>query len=97
MSIKIEDAPIITRPKDKPMTTTHEPIHYSKYDSHCGLAGCGCDHARCYKGWIDNTTGTWPCLYCREDLTSRLMRAQQARDRGYPQESISRILMTKTR
>ena len=78
-------------------TTTREPIHYSKYDSHCGLAGCGCDHARCYKGWIDNTAGTWPCLYCREDLTGRLMRAQQAREKGYPQESISRILMTKTR
>ncbi len=97
MSIKIEDAPIITRDKDKPMTTTHEPIHYSKYDSHCGLAGCGCDHERCYKGWIDNTPGTWPCLYCRDNLTGRLMRADQARAKGYPQASISRILMDTTR
>ena len=95
MSIKIEDAPIITRDKDKPMT--HKPITYSIYDGHCGLTGCGCDHARCYKGWIDNTAGTWPCLYCRDNLTGRLMRAGQARDKGYPQAAISRILMDTKR
>ena len=85
------------------MTQPHELTGFTPwpdqapYEAHCALKGCGCDHARCYKGWMDNTAGTWPCLYCRENLTGRLMRAQQARDRGYPQASISRIIMDTTR
>jgi len=67
----------------------------SNYDTHCTRSGCGCDHVNCYRGWIDNTKGTWPCMYCREELTGRLMRADQARAKGYPQEAISRIIMGK--
>jgi hypothetical protein len=36
-------------------------------------------------------------MYCREDLTGRLMRAAQAREKGYPQEAISRIIMGNKR
>ena len=68
-----------------------------QYDAHCAKPGCGCDHARCYKGWVDSDNHTtMPCMYCREETLSRLMRATQAKDRGYPQEAISRI-MTKTK
>ena len=67
-----------------------------QYDSHCTKPGCGCDHARCYKGWVDNDNNTtMPCLYCREETLSRLMRAAQAKDKGYPQDAINRI-MSKT-
>jgi len=85
------------------MTQPHELTGFTPwpdrapYEAHCSLKGCGCDHINCYKGWIDNTAGTWPCLYCRENLTGRLMRADQARAKGYPQASISRILMDTTR
>ena len=72
---------------------THKPVIYSLYDAHCAKPGCGCEHTQCYKGWVNHTAGVWPCLYCREDLTGRLMRAAQARDKGYPQEAISRIIM----
>ncbi len=68
-----------------------------KFDSHCTTPGCGCDHINCYRGWIDNTKGTWPCMYCRENLTGRLMRATQAHDQGYPQATISRIMQKATR
>ena len=64
-----------------------------RYESHCSKPRCGCEHTNCYKGWIDNTKGTWPCMYCREDLTGRLMRVAQAKDGGYPQAAISRIMM----
>ena len=72
-----------------------KPITYSLYDAHCAKTGCGCEHTQCYKGWINHTQGVWPCMYCREDLTGRLMRAAQAREKGYPQEAISRIIMGK--
>ena len=74
---------------------TRKPVIYSLYDAHCAKTGCNCEHTTCHKGWIDNTKGTWPCMYCREDLTGRLMRAAQARDKGYPPEAISRIIMGK--
>ena len=74
-------------------TMTHT---YDRYESHCTRPGCGCEHTNCYKGWIDNTKGTWPCLYCRENLTGRLMRVAQAKDGGYPQAAISRIMMKAT-
>ena len=64
-----------------------------QYDAHCTRPGCGCDHARCYKGWVDNDNNTtMPCLYCREETLSRLMRAAQAKDKGYPQEAVNRIM-----
>lgn len=74
------------------MTHTHDT-----YDSHCQRSGCGCDHNNCYRGWVDNTKGTWPCMYCNENLTGRLMRVAQARDAGYPQEATSRIMAKATR
>ena len=64
-----------------------------QYDAHCTKPGCGCDHARCYKGWVDNDNNTtMPCLYCREETLSRLMRAAQAKEKGYPQEAVNRIM-----
>ena len=64
-----------------------------QYDCHCTKPGCGCDHARCYKGWVDNDNNTtMPCLYCREETLSRLMRAAQAKEKGYPQEAVNRIM-----
>jgi hypothetical protein len=72
-------------------------VTYSLYDAHCAKTGCQCEHTQCYKGWINHNAGVWPCMYCREDLTGRLMRAGQARDKGYPQEAISRIIMGKQR
>ena len=65
-----------------------------QYDSHCATAGCGCDHARCYKGWIDSDNNTtMPCMYCREATLTRLTRATQAKNKGYPQEAQARIMM----
>ena len=75
---------------------TRKPVKYSSYDSHCAKPGCSCEHTQCYKGWIEHSAGVWPCMYCREDLTGRLMRVAQARDKGYPQEALSRIIMGKT-
>ena len=64
-----------------------------QYDAHCAKPGCGCDHACCFKGWVDNDNNTtMPCLYCREETLSRLMRAAQAKDKGYPQEAVNRIM-----
>ena len=64
-----------------------------QYDAHCTKPGCGCDHARCYKGWVDNDNNTtMPFLYCREETLSRLMRAAQAKDKGSPQEAVNRIM-----
>jgi len=68
-----------------------------KYDSHCTRPGCGCEHINCYKGWVDSESNTtYPCLYCNENLSSRLMRATLARDGGYPQAAISRIMQKAT-
>ena len=64
-----------------------------RYESHCAKSGCGCEHTNCYKGWVDQQYTTYPCLYCRENLTGRLMRAWQAKEGGYPQAAISRIMM----
>jgi len=69
----------------------------NQYDAHCTKPGCGCDHSRCYKGWVDGDNNTtMPCLYCREELLGRLMRATTAKDRGYPPAAISRIMMNTT-
>ena len=66
---------------------------HNKYDSHCTQPGCGCEHKHCYRGWVDSENNTtYPCMYCREDLTGRLMRATQAKHGGYPQAAISRIM-----
>ena len=68
-----------------------------QYDAHCTKPGCGCDHSRCYKGWVDTDNNTTlPCLYCREELLGRLMRATTAKDKGYPPAAISRIMMNTT-
>ena len=78
-------------------TMEHKPITYSLYDSHCAKPGCPCEHTQCYKGWVDNQAGhTRPCMYCREELTGRLMRATIARGKGYPPDAISRIMMKTT-
>jgi len=74
-------------------------MHNTKdqYDAHCTKPGCGCDHSRCYKGWVDSDNNTtMPCLYCREELLGRLMRATTAKDKGYPPAAISRIMMNTT-
>ena len=74
-------------------------MHNTKdqYDAHCTKPGCGCDHSRCYKGWVDTDNNTtMPCLYCREELLGRLMRATTAKDKGYPSAAISRIMMNTT-
>ena len=74
-------------------------MHNTKdqYDAHCTKPGCGCDHSRCYKGWVDTDNNTtMPCLYCREELLGRLMRATTAKDKGYPPAAISRIMMNTT-
>jgi hypothetical protein len=76
---------------------TRTPVMYSLYDNHCARPGCGCEHTTCDRGWINHSKGAWPCMYCREDLTGRLMRAAQAKDKGYPQDAISRIIMGKQR
>ena len=69
---------------------------YDRYESHCAKSGCGCEHTNCYKGWVDRQYTTYPCMYCREDLTGRLMRVAQAKEGGYPQAAISRIMMKAT-
>jgi hypothetical protein len=67
--------------------------HTLKLDSHCAQTGCSCTHDYCYKGWIDSPTGTHttPCPYCRESLSNRLHRVDQARAKGYPQAALYRI------
>ena len=63
----------------------------NNYDAHCEQPGCICDHTKCYKGWIDNTVGTWPCMYCRENLLTRMMNRDTAKAKGYPQPALHRI------
>ena len=84
----------IGRSSDGP-DSTQGRTQMDKYDAHCEQPGCICDHTKCYKGWIDNTIGTWPCMYCRENLLTRMMNRDAAKAKGYPQPALHRIA-TKT-
>ena len=65
----------------------------TQYDAHCARPGCTCAHDYCFKGWIDNVTGTTtsPCPYCRDNLDARLHRVAQAKVKGYPQAALYKI------
>ena len=67
----------------------------NKLDAHCRRPGCICDHLECYQGWntADERTAA-PCQYCRPSTHTRLWKAQAARAKGYPPESVNRILRT---
>ena len=62
-------------------------------DAHCRISGCGCTHQECYRGWRDtDDSRTTPCDTCRPHLHGRWLRAYEARLKGYPMESVHRIL-----
>lgn len=64
------------------------------YDGHCRKPGCTCEHTYCYRGWVDTDRTTRPCGDCRADTYMRWLRREEARQKGYPDEALGRIMRT---
>ena len=65
-----------------------------RYDAHCRITGCKCDHVICYQGWrdVEHEHSTTPCQYCRADTWERWWKREEARAKNYPNESLGRIM-----
>ena len=64
----------------------------NQYDAHCRRPGCNCEHTICYQGWRDHEYSTTPCAYCRPTTFERWHARENARSKGYPNESLGRIM-----
>ena len=64
------------------------------YEAHCRRSGCTCGHTYCYRGWIDTDRETRPCGQCRANTYERWLKREEARQKGYPTESLGVIMRT---
>lgn len=62
-------------------------------EAHCRKPGCECQHIICFRGWKNDTDkDTTPCEYCRPMTHARWLKREAARHKGYPNDSLGRIM-----